>query len=410
MADVVHPGESPNRAAHDIPPENSSAMNPAMHPASNSGGVSLREDYSLGSPRTKVHRRSPSVLKDSDQFGFPAEPYRRPGADKGRRDSADVIPKRSPSDARESSAPYHARSRSQTTASSTMSNLTSLSTATNGSGSSSGSASTVRNPSPHRRDEGVRVRVRPKRPPVNKPNPLNFLDRDSPEMSPERIRQSIEMASSRSVSSASSGLWDDASNPLGGHETDRSTSPERSINGDGTEPPRFRATGRTDTKNTANGYGSPEISYASGNQGHMSPDAATPRAPNQGPFMYPPRPEMPSLSGYNPVSTAPPEPAQPALRPICRRFQGINHRLLLQLQHELSDLEEQLDKLDGAETPNPWSQDRMHPPPRPAEPYWDNGRYHHRLELMSQAGFKLDRYCRSHNVLPLSKTSVLSLT
>lgn len=392
MADNVHPGEAPTAGAHGIPPypfENSITVNPVLPNTSNSGGVSLREDPSLDSPRTKAHRRSPTILKDSNHhLDSHGEPTRRPAAGKVRRDSADVIPNRSPPDAPE---PNHVRSRSSATSSSTMSNLTRLNTATHESGSSSGSASTIRSPSPRRRDDDMKVRNRPKRPPTKKTNAMSFLNQDSPELSSERIRQSIETASNRSVSSASSGFRDDASDLFGDHETDMSTSPERSINGDGVEIPHLSTTTKLDTKNAPRAYGSPEMAHAWGSQPHMSPEVATPRAPNQGPFMYPPRPEIPSSTGYGLLAS---HLSTSALRPIYRRFQALNHRLLLHFQHEICELEWQLDQLDNTDAENRWRHDFMPPGPGMAGQPWGNELHRHRIEIMGQAGFKLDKYCK----------------
>lgn len=351
--------------------------------------------------------RSSSVLKDSDDhLESNGDHPKGPAAEKTRRASADPFPK---------PPPYYpvSRSRSYTTSPSTISHPAGHGTAPNESESSSESTSTLRNSSPPRRDDGARVRNRPKKPPTRKPNAMNFLDVDSPEMNPEVIRQSINAAShsprdffhstspsNRSASSASSTFRDDASDLVEGHETDRSTSPERSIDGDGLDRSRFSTNARVDTKKaTRMAHGSPEMPQARGGQPHMSPDVTTPRAPNQGSFMYPPRPDRPPPTGYELLASRLSTPSghiRSALKPMYRRFETLNHRLLLHLQDELCELEEQLHRLDSSDTQNRRLQNCILPASRRAEQQSGSELSWVRLDILGKIGFKIEQYSKSH--------------
>jgi hypothetical protein len=85
----------------------------------------------------------------------------------------------------------------------------------------------------------------------------------------------------------------------------------------------------------------------------------------------------------------------PPIKPIYRRFEALNHRLMLQLQDELSELEEQLRDLDASDT-----QARQHPggilpasrrqeSPNPNAPSA-------RTELLTRVGYKI---CQYHQVI-----------
>ena len=408
MAANVSPDNGTTDTVHDAWPHSSAETmpNPVMRATPNTGAALSDDNYSVGSPRRRSHIRSSSVLKDSgDHLESNGDHPKGPAADKTRRASADLFTK---------SSPFHPvpRSRSYTTTPSTVSRPAAQGTATSESGNSSESASTVRNSSPPRRDDGVRLRIRPKKPSTRKPNAMNFLDVDSPEVNPEVLRQSFTAAghpphdfihstspSNRSASSTSSTFRDDTSDLVEDHETDRSTSPERSINGDGMDRSRFPANARVDTKKAARmSFGSPEMPQAGGAQPHMSPDVATPRAPNQGPFMYPPRPDRPPLTGYELLASRLSTRTghiRSALKPMYRRFETLNHRLLLHLQDELCELEEQLHRLDSNDTQNRRLQNCILPASRRAEQQSGSELSWVRLDILGKIGFKIEQYSKS---------------
>ncbi len=403
-------------AAHNLwRPPTGNSIPPKLVTRLSSGGTPLSEDYSFGSPRRKAHRRSPSTLKDSDDaFMFNGGAVKKVAVNKpqhGQAESShnkDLI-----TNAEQIRIPFMAGTSPKPTSPSEASNVTAHTTATTESGSSSGSASTVRTTSFSKRDDTARPRNRQRRPSSRKFNAFNFLDSDSPELTPDALHRSIETAghrspeplqstspSNQSASSTSSGFRDDTSDAVEEHETDRSTSPERSTNGDDKGPTlRTPVAPRIDTKRTRRrSYGSPEISYSSGSQPYVSPNATTPRAPNQGMFPFPPRPERTPPSGYellsSRLSSASPDQGTPALKPIYRRFQTLNHRLLLHLQDEICELEEQLHQLDSTDAQSRQLQTCMLPASRRAEQHSANELHWHRLDILGKIGFKVVQYSR----------------
>ncbi|RYP63938.1 hypothetical protein DL769_006816 [Monosporascus sp. CRB-8-3] len=369
--------------------------------------IVLNNDPGFVGPRKKAHRRSPSALKDADDVfvsdtarqAFAGEPPFHPAVASSRDLAGDMgVP----------NVPYGRERRSSS------SNVTILTTATKGSGSSSGSGSTVRQPSSSRRDDPTNPRNRQRRASAKNPNALNFLDSDSLELTPEVIQQSIETAARRSpghaqstspsdqsASSTSSGSRDNASETVQDHETDRSTSPERSVNGDNMDSARTANAPRMEPgKLRRHSYGAPDIHCADANLSHLSPNAATPRAPNQGPFTYPPRADKLPLTGYellaSQLSIGCPNRVGRSLRPIYRRFEVLNHRVLLYIQDEICELEEQLHQLDLADTQERRLQSCILPASRRGAQQAGSELHWHRMDILGKIGFKLEQY---NNVL-----------
>ncbi|KAL7951443.1 hypothetical protein V8C42DRAFT_339395 [Trichoderma barbatum] len=104
-----------------------------------------------------------------------------------------------------------------------------------------------------------------------------------------------------------------------------------------------------------NGYGSPERSFAAPDPPVFVPSPMQASFPPQMPL--PPMPPsnyqvsgMP-LSGYELLAAKlSGNTGGPRLAPIYRRFESLHHRLLLQMQDELIEMEEQLHNLDAADT------------------------------------------------------------
>ncbi|KAI0475665.1 hypothetical protein GGR56DRAFT_695458 [Xylariaceae sp. FL0804] len=281
--------------------------------------------------------------------------------------------------------------------------LTAVTAQTHESGSSSGSGSTVKRPSPRSRKNYS-----------HKPDALSFLDSDSPTVTADSIRKSVEEASqrspesgkstspsARSTTTTSSGFRDDASDAAGDHETDRSTSPERSVDGDhpyrppGDFNPRIAMRAG---KHRHRSYGTPEMPRGHAQHPHISPSELTPRVPSQNYAKHLPRAEKLPLTGYellaSRLSTVPPEQGGPTLRPLYRRFETLNHRILLHLQDEICELEEQLHRLDTADTQNRRLQNCILPASRRAE-YLSGGELQwHKTDVLGKIGFKLEQYNR----------------
>jgi len=251
----------------------------------------------------------------------------------------------------------------------------------------------------------------------------------------------------------------------GDHETEPSTSPEQSENGDtvagdptpkatrrrnaGTttsgaplkplnyeglpnEPPQAQST----RKHPAYRYGTPEMPRGTANLPHLPAKALNPRVPSQGHVKHLPRAEKLPLTGYELlVSRLTARPSSPfgntardsrrgsfggasvrsgrsssasfggvdadgqqqqQIKPMYRRFEALNHRLLLHLQDELAELEEQLHRLDTADTQTRRLQNRILPASRRAE-YLSGGELQwHKTDVLGKIGFKLGQYSMFH--------------
>ena len=97
--------------------------------------------------------------------------------------------------------------------------------------------------------------------------------------------------------------------------------------------------------------------------------------------------------------------SQPKVLPIYRRFETLNHRLLLQMQDEIVELEQQLDRLDEDDsqarmTPNgPW------PASRRSEVLQQGKIYFEKQRLFREIGLNLQNYCKSpHSKILVSIT------
>lgn len=346
-----------------------------------------------------------------------------------------------------------------------------LADTTTRSGSSSGSGSTV-TPASYTRNEKGGNRT------GDKPDALSFLEPDSPAVTEETIQRTVAEAvahwqepelptspQSAASSSSASSTGPDSLKSDGGSEqdTEPSTSPEQSVNGDivsttfkqvASAPPEYaspfynpkmaahikaapmrrqHATQlRAEAK--AHRYGTPEMPRGRANLPHLPPNALTPRVsnPGQGHVKHLPRAEKLPLTGYellaSQLSSHPngrhsrtrrrssvpypkrvdtqqtPSPSrscsdegavyEPTLKPIYRRFEALNHRLLLHLQDELSELEEHLHRLDTADTQNRRLQNCILPASRRTE-YMAGGELQwHKTDILGKIGFKLGQYSK----------------
>ncbi|KAJ9145521.1 hypothetical protein NKR23_g5365 [Pleurostoma richardsiae] len=363
----------------------------------------------------------------------------------------------------------HSRAHRRPTSPSALSSLTALtglSTGTSGSGSSSGSGSTITQVSFNRRgypekEDSASLFVQQGTP--AHPGALSFLDPDSPAVTEDSIKRSVAEAetwrapdtvqpktspsarsASSSSSSASSSFHSDASSSKNTAETDRSTSPERSLNGDSSKlaPPTLSIdpappqNGAQFTERRRQGpayrYGTPEMPRGTANLPHIPTNVLTPRVPNQGHVKHLPRAEKLPLSGYELLAArlssssrgharrhssfssttsgftsrrdsvgsgshqagalGEEQPQPPRIKPIYRKFEALNHRLLLHLQDELSELEEQLHRLDTADTQNRRMQNRIQPASRRTD-YMTGGELQwHRTDILGKIGYKLGHY------------------
>ncbi|KAK1757101.1 hypothetical protein QBC47DRAFT_297930 [Echria macrotheca] len=264
-----------------------------------------------------------------------------------------------------------------------------------------------------------------------KPDALSFLDPDSPPVTEEHLRrviaESSAMWSPRSASSSSSSTNSDSASESHRSmaETD-ATTPDQSVNGDATPQSRgdspnrpsrspTQPPGPLSTEAKEHKYGTPEMARGPAKHPHLPPKDLQPRisAPGQGHAKHLPRAEKLPMSGYELLaaklsspdssrsrrrsyssnktpSTEETETAQ--IRPIYRRFETLNHRLLLHLQDELSELEEQLHRLDTADTQTRRLANCILPASRRAEFMAGGELQWHRTDILGKIGFKLGQY------------------
>ncbi|TLD33010.1 hypothetical protein PspLS_01087 [Pyricularia sp. CBS 133598] len=318
----------------------------------------------------------------------------------------------------------------------------------------------------------ISTRVSP--PIVQVHDALRYLDEDSPDITEESIRRSVAEASavwrlssassvksnrapsapntSPGSSSSSSGDSGRSSDLVRDHESDRSSSPARSVNEAEAEPSMQSSVSRASVVTTADPkegkrgrrpsheqYGTPEMPRGKAQLPHIPPKALKARPPSQAQAMHLPRAEKLPLSGYellaarvsnasqtdhghgrssrarrgsvgssvSAVSTAPLTPFQnhPPLKPIYRRFEALNHRLLLQLQDELSELEEQLHRLDTADTQTRRVQNQILPASRRAGSVAGGELQWHRTDVLAKIGYKLAQY--NHVLTSFTETQKL---
>jgi hypothetical protein len=312
-----------------------------------------------------------------------------------------------------------------------ISGLTSLTTRTTGSGSSSGSGSTITQGSYRRRrsvgkshEEGEVARERRDSYRASgaqeRPDVLSFLEADSPALTQEVIQRTVEEAShwrmsdrrsrhspstqsSGSSASGSSFHSDTFSEPLGDHQTDRSSSPEHSVNGDS---PHSATSAKLQAQLAASerrqrahrNYGTPEMPRGNANHPHIPPNALQPRIPStyQGHVKYLPRAEKLPLSGYELLASrlSVGNASTRQIKPIYRRFEALNHRLLLYLQDELAELEEQLHRLDTADTQTRRLPTSILPASRRNDAMAGGELQWHRMDILSKIGWKLSQYSK----------------
>lgn len=190
--------------------------------------------------------------------------------------------------------------------------------------------------------------------------------------------------------------------------TDQSTSPEQSDeeSHDPLQTPRDPASTklasqmaaaqrRQNNRGATQSFGTPEMQ-----RGHSIyatlPTSLTARSPGH---LSLPRGERLPITGYellasrlsmNSDMTRPPR-----ITPIYRRFEALNHRLLLQLQDEIQELEEQLHRLDNADTQSRRSVNRITPASRRAAAQTGGELQWHKTDILGKIGYKLAQYSMS---------------
>lgn len=238
-------------------------------------------------------------------------------------------------------------------------------------------------------------------------DPLTFLEHDSPIVTEERILQAIA-AASENRSPRSISTVDTASTCQHSAADTDITIPDESVDRDTSAsnhghvrerpaPHRNRQPLHRQLDSEAQDrYGTPEMSRGPAKLPHISPSELQPRvfAPGQGHPKYLPRAEKLPMTGYEFLAAELSQTAGPAVKPIYRKFEALNHRLLLHLQDELSELEEQLHRLDTTDTQTRRLQDGILPASRRAESMAGGELQWRKTDILGKIGFKLGQYSK----------------
>jgi hypothetical protein len=180
---------------------------------------------------------------------------------------------------------------------------------------------------------------------------------------------------------------------LGDSETERSCSPEDHFYSD---RPAKAFHFASDGAEQWGGYGTPEMPRGTVNLPHLDANALHQRfIPRGGYAKHLPRAEKLPLSGYQLLAArlSPEHLGEPpCIQPMYRRFETLNHRILLHLQDELAELEEQLYRLDTADTQNRRLPDYILPASRRGEFMGGGELQWHRTDVLGKIGYKLEQY------------------
>lgn len=214
------------------------------------------------------------------------------------------------------------------------------------------------------------------------------------------------------------------------HDTDRSTSPEQSVKDHVSdhevepEPPspasvKFAsqlaaAQQRQNAHIAMQNLGAPNIPRRDTMYQYGPAAASTALSPLYQQHMNnrpSPQPEKFPVTGYELLasrlsshSASTEADEQTKIKPIYRKFEALNHRLLLHLQDEISELEEQLHRLDSADTQSrrAGANGSVLPASRRAAQAAGGELQWHKTDILGRIGFKLAQYsmCLYYSLTP----------
>ncbi|KAI1826281.1 hypothetical protein F4861DRAFT_537132 [Xylaria intraflava] len=260
--------------------------------------------------------------------------------------------------------------------------------------------------------KGTTAKLRKHHGSISKPNALSFLDADSPLVTAEGVQRTMKEAlkavpdttkntspSANNASLAAGGFREDIFDVFRERGTDGSASPERSADGDPKSHAPDDAEPRISGKARKRSYGAPEMPRGSVPYPQVPPpEDLTPRGPNVHFAKHPPRTENPPLTGYellaSRLSATSSNRGGRHLRPIYRRFEMLNHRILLHLQDEICELETKLHHLDKADTRGRSLPNCVLPASRRAESMSGSELQWHKTDTIWKIGYKLEQYNR----------------
>jgi len=248
-------------------------------------------------------------------------------------------------------------------------------------------------------------------------------EEQTPQWSPKRIEgtynepQLPHLGHNASASSSASSSFhgdDNASEPTADVDTDRSSSPERSDDGhDGApEPPQSdqasakiasqiaAAQERQNVHVSMQQFGTPNMPRGNTQLPHIPSSALSSRYQYHMQQRPLPRAEKLPVTGYellaSRLSAFPGSDNENGgrIKPMYRKFEALNHRLLLHLQDELSELEEQLHRLDHADTQSRRTDRHGYiiPASRRLAAQAGGELQWHKTDVLGKIGYKLNQY------------------
>jgi hypothetical protein len=218
--------------------------------------------------------------------------------------------------------------------------------------------------------------------------------------------------SNSSTSSASSSFQgDDTFSQPADHDTDRSDSPERSVKGKdeaaAAPPPIDQVSAKVAAQMAAaqqrqnlyamQQFGTPNMPRENYQLPVVPPSALSARYQQQIKPHALPRAEKIPVTGYELLASRlsysrDAEERGERIRPMYRKFEALNHRILLHLQDEISELEEQLHRLDNADTQSRRTDRFIVPASRRAAAQAGGELQWHKTDILGRVGFKLTQY------------------
>jgi hypothetical protein len=216
------------------------------------------------------------------------------------------------------------------------------------------------------------------------------------------------------ASSASSSFHgDDTFSQLADHDTDRSDSPDRIEEKDETSsapPPTDRVSAKVAAQIAAaqqrqnlyamQQFGTPNMPRGNYQLPFVPPSALSARYQQQVKPHALPRAEKIPVTGYEMLASRlsysrDAEESGERIRPMYRKFEALNHRILLHLQDEISELEEQLHRLDNADTQSRRTDRYIVPASRRAAAQAGGELQWHKTDVLGRIGYKLTQYSTS---------------
>ena len=162
--------------------------------------------------------------------------------------------------------------------------------------------------------------------------------------------------------------------------------------------------------NSAAQFGTPNMAHGAPSYPYVSQStssALSPRPHQHVKQRHLPRAEKLPVTGYellaSRLSHSNAESDDAKIKPMYRKFEALNHRLLLHLQDEISELEEHLHRLDHADTQSRTvvQSGAVIPASRRAAQAQGGDLEWHKTDVLGRIGFKLNQYSTLRPTFPI---------